>query len=109
MISINTENSFNDFFDDLLCLFPASYILIKNEKKLDLIKKNWLYALYNHKLFKTCDGLNADLLHRCLINLQLLNQQFIPSCGQFIEIYKVELSKHEDDVREEPDEIKWDC
>ena len=109
MISNHLKNVFNDFFGELLRLFPATFSIVKNKNDSDAIQKTWLTALNDQKLIDICDGLNEYLLERCLIRFQLLTQEFIPSCGQFIETYKKELMKHLDDVRVDPDPIEWDC
>lgn len=79
---------FMDFlFENFFGLFPSTYSILKDEESLDLCKKTWLFAFKSSWLLDESNNYNLELLMRAVSLLSDLNQQFMPSCGQFIYLY----------------------
>lgn len=75
----------NTIFNECFSLFPSTYAIIKKTEELNQIKHSWWQALEEAELIKSeFDFVDKQKIWRGLSRMRLLNQPFMPSCGQFI-------------------------
>lgn len=85
-ISLDTIHSINELFRQLFNLFPSTYSIIKTQDNLDDAKRSWLKAFIHEGLLTEDETLFFCIIKKAVQKLYSLNQPFMPSCGQFINI-----------------------
>lgn len=88
MNHIFTENQIsliNQLTEALFSLFPSSYAIIKTQKDFDNLKYYWARALLASNILDEQDSESQIIkIRRGIHKACILNEAFMPSCGQFI-------------------------
>lgn len=83
-------NWINDFFQHMFRLFPSCLNIFKSTGEINLTKVAWVRGFMEADIVvRNDEGLveiKLELLERGKKSLVFLNQQFMPSCGQFIHL-----------------------
>ena len=82
----NIKEAVDVIFDHFYGLFPSTYSIFKTEEALECAKFSWEIAFKLSGIANQIGKIDIDLLYRGFSLLGCLNQKFMPSCGQFIDL-----------------------
>lgn len=85
-LSSNVIQIINLLFKEFFNLFPSTYSIIKYQDNLDDAKKSWVKAFIKEGLLTHDEVVFICIIKRAVEKLYSLDQPFMPSCGQFINI-----------------------
>ena len=67
-------------------LYPSTFSLIKSVEDVRHCKQMWGHAFQNSGIISENGEINLKIIHNGIKKLFTLDQQFMPSCGQFINL-----------------------
>lgn len=76
----------NKIFSQFFGLFPSCYSVFHSQEEVDHSKKAWCHAFIEANLMMENGWVDKEKINKGLKCLPYLNQQFMPSAGQFINL-----------------------
>lgn len=84
--SMNVDQMLGFLFTHFYGMFPSTHSILKTEEWVSCSKFSWEMAFMIAGIIKPGGYIDVDLLYRGFSLLGQLNQKFMPSCGQFIDL-----------------------
>ncbi len=86
LVPIETANKINELFYEIFSLFPSQYCVVTDISSVTGMKICWTKAFMSHGIIDALGKLDIDLFNSGIRKMQILDQAFAPSCGQFINL-----------------------
>jgi hypothetical protein len=93
--TLETLELINALFNKFFALFPASFNLFESQKDLDSARRIWCISFWKVGLLDENGILNKELISVGNKRLLFLNQEYMPSFGQYMKLCGLDENKED--------------